>query len=85
MSAPLGVSPEEIMEGIVITLPEARVGLQHGFEVWAKAVRAEPLETSSNAPVGGVWRQCSATPPGGLLPTLKRKSVLALPSKLPKE
>lgn len=41
----LGVSPEEILEAIEIALPEAGVvAFQHGFEVWAKVVGAEPLE-----------------------------------------
>lgn len=43
----LGVSPEEILEAIEIALPEAGVvAFQHGFEVWAKVVGAEPLEPS---------------------------------------
>ena len=43
----LGVSPEEILEVIEIALPEAGVvAFQHGFEVWAKVVGAEPLEPS---------------------------------------
>lgn len=41
----LGVSPEEILEAIEIALPEAGVvAFQHGFEVWAEVVGAEPLE-----------------------------------------
>lgn len=41
----LGVSAEEILEAIEIALPEAGVvAFQHGFEVWAKVVGAEPLE-----------------------------------------
>lgn len=43
----LGVSPAEILEAIEIALPEAGVvAFQHGFEVWAKVVGAEPLEPS---------------------------------------
>lgn len=43
----LGVSPEEILEAIEIALPEAGVvAFQHGFEVWAKVVGAQPLEPS---------------------------------------
>ena len=41
----LGVTAEEILEAIEIALPEAGVvAFQHGFEVWAKVVGAEPLE-----------------------------------------
>ena len=41
----LGVSPQAILEAIEIALPEAGiVAFQHGFEVWAKVVGAEPLE-----------------------------------------
>ena len=46
----LGVSPEEILEAIEIALPEAGVvAFQHGFEVWAKVVGAQPLEPSVEA------------------------------------
>lgn len=41
----LGVSPEEILEAIEIALPEAGVvAFQHGFEVWADVVGAQPIE-----------------------------------------
>ena len=41
----LGVSPQEILEAIEITLPEAGVvTFQHGFEVWAEVVGAEGVE-----------------------------------------
>ncbi|MET7994565.1 carboxymuconolactone decarboxylase family protein [Amycolatopsis sp. NPDC005232] len=41
----LGVSPEEILEAIEITLPEAGVvTFQHGFSVWADVVGAEGVE-----------------------------------------
>lgn len=41
----LGVSPEEILEAIEIVLPEAGVvAFQHGFQVWADVVGAQPLE-----------------------------------------
>lgn len=41
----LGVSPEEILEAIEIALPEAGVvAFQHGFQVWADVVGAQPLE-----------------------------------------
>lgn len=46
----LGVTPEEILEAIEIALPEAGVvAFQHGFEVWAKVVGAEPLEPTVKA------------------------------------
>jgi 4-carboxymuconolactone decarboxylase len=41
----LGVSAQEILEAIEITLPEAGVvAFQHGFEVWAEVVGAEGIE-----------------------------------------
>lgn len=41
----LGVSAQEILEAIEITLPEAGVvTFQHGFEVWAEVVGAEGVE-----------------------------------------
>lgn len=41
----LGVSAQEILEAIEITLPEAGVvAFQHGFEVWAEVVGAEGVE-----------------------------------------
>jgi 4-carboxymuconolactone decarboxylase len=41
----LGASPQMILEAIEIALPEAGVvAFQHGFEVWADVVGAEPLE-----------------------------------------
>lgn len=41
----LGVTPEEILEAIEITLPEAGVvTFQHGFSVWAEVVGAEGIE-----------------------------------------
>lgn len=41
----LGVSPEEILEAIEITLPEAGVvTFQHGFSVWANVVGAKGVE-----------------------------------------
>ena len=43
----LGVTPQEILEAIVISLPEAGVvAFQHGFEAWAEVVGAEGLEPS---------------------------------------
>jgi 4-carboxymuconolactone decarboxylase len=41
----VGASPEEILEAIEITLPEAGVvAFQSGVEVWAEAVDADRLE-----------------------------------------
>jgi 4-carboxymuconolactone decarboxylase len=41
----LGVSAEEILEAIEITLPEAGVvTFQHGFSVWAEVVGAQGVE-----------------------------------------
>jgi 4-carboxymuconolactone decarboxylase len=41
----LDVSPEEILEAIEISLPEAGiVAFQHGFEAWCEVVGAEGLE-----------------------------------------
>jgi 4-carboxymuconolactone decarboxylase len=41
----LGVSPQEILEAIEITLPEAGVvAFQHGFTVWAEVVGAQGIE-----------------------------------------
>jgi 4-carboxymuconolactone decarboxylase len=41
----LGATPQMILEAIEIALPEAGVvAFQHGFEVWADVVGAEPLE-----------------------------------------
>lgn len=49
----LGVTPEEILEAIEIALPEAGVvAFQHGFEVWARVVGAEPLEPTVQAHEG---------------------------------
>jgi 4-carboxymuconolactone decarboxylase len=43
----LGVTPEEILEAIEITLPEAGVVIfQEGLEAWSEAVSAVPLEPS---------------------------------------
>ena len=41
----LGLEPEEILEAIEITMPEAGVvAFQEGFEAWAEVVGAEALE-----------------------------------------
>jgi 4-carboxymuconolactone decarboxylase len=43
----LGLTPEEILEAIEITLPEAGVVIfQEGLEAWCEAVSAVPLEPS---------------------------------------
>jgi 4-carboxymuconolactone decarboxylase len=40
-----GATPQEILEAIEISLPEAGVvAFQHGFEVWKKVVGAEGVE-----------------------------------------
>jgi len=50
----LGVSPEEILEAIEITLPEAGVvAFQAGFEAWREVVGAEGMEPSVKAFEGG--------------------------------
>jgi 4-carboxymuconolactone decarboxylase len=44
----LGVSPEEILEAIEISLPEAGVvAFQHGLEAWCDVVQPERLEPSN--------------------------------------
>lgn len=48
----LGMSPEEILEGLEILLPECGiVAFQDAFEAWAEAVGAEPLQPT--VPVDG--------------------------------
>jgi 4-carboxymuconolactone decarboxylase len=50
----LGVTPQEILEAIEISLPEAGVvAFQHGFEAWAEVVGAEGLEPSVAVHDGG--------------------------------
>lgn len=50
----LGVTPQEILEAIEISLPEAGVvTFQHGFEAWAEVVGAEGLEPTVEAHQGG--------------------------------
>lgn len=44
----LGVSPEEILEAIEITLPEAGVvAFQEGFEAWAEVIGVKGIEPSN--------------------------------------
>lgn len=46
----LGLSPEEILEAIELTLPEAGVVVfQEGLEAWREEVNALPLEPSADA------------------------------------
>jgi 4-carboxymuconolactone decarboxylase len=46
----LGISPEEILEAIELTLPEAGVVVfQEGLEAWREEVNALPLEPSDDA------------------------------------
>jgi len=46
----LGISPEEILEAIELTLPEAGVVIfQEGLEAWREEVNALPLEPSEEA------------------------------------
>lgn len=46
----LGVTPQEILEAIEISLPEAGVvAFQAGFEAWAEVVDAEGLEPTADA------------------------------------
>jgi 4-carboxymuconolactone decarboxylase len=46
----LGVTPEEVLEAIEITLPEAGVVIfQEGLNAWRDAVGAVPLEPSPDA------------------------------------
>ena len=50
----LGLSKEEILEAIEITLPEAGVVVfQEGFEAWREVTGAEGLEPSVDAHGGG--------------------------------
>lgn len=50
----LGLSKEEILEAIEITLPEAGVVVfQEGFEAWRETVDAEGIEPSVEAHQGG--------------------------------
>lgn len=50
----LGVSPQEILEAIEISLPEAGiVAFQTGFEAWCEVVGAEGLEPTVEAHQGG--------------------------------
>ncbi|MFD8812599.1 carboxymuconolactone decarboxylase family protein [Streptomyces sp. NPDC059627] len=46
----LGVTPQQILEAIEITLPEAGVvAFQHGFSVWADVVGATGIEPTVTA------------------------------------
>ena len=46
----LGISPEEVLEAIELTLPEAGVVVfQEGLEAWREEVNALPLEPSEEA------------------------------------
>ncbi len=50
----LGVTPQEILEAIEISLPEAGiVAFQTGFEAWRAVVGAEGLEPSVSVHEGG--------------------------------
>ncbi len=50
----LGVSPQEILEAIEISLPEAGiVAFQAGFEAWREVVGADGLEPSVTVHEGG--------------------------------
>ncbi len=50
----LGLSKEEILEGIEITLPEAGVVVfQEGFEAWREVTGAEGIEPTVEAHQGG--------------------------------
>lgn len=50
----LGVSPQEILEAIEISLPEAGiVAFQTGFEAWCEVVGAEGIEPSVAVHEGG--------------------------------
>ncbi len=50
----LGLSKEEILEAIEISLPEAGVvTFQHGFEAWREVVGAEGIEPTVEAHEGG--------------------------------
>ena len=50
----LGLSKEEVLEAIEITLPEAGVvAFQEGFEAWRAAVNAEGIEPTVKAHQGG--------------------------------
>lgn len=43
----LGLTPEDILEALEISLPEAGVvAFQHGLEAWQEEVNSEPLEPS---------------------------------------
>lgn len=45
----LGVAPEEILEAVEISFPEAgAIAFQHGLEAWCEAVNAEVLEPSED-------------------------------------
>jgi 4-carboxymuconolactone decarboxylase len=47
----LGISSEEILEAIEITLPQAGVvAFQEGLGAWTEAVSAEGLEPTVNPP-----------------------------------
>jgi len=49
----IGLTPEEILEAIEISLPEAGVvAFQCGFEAWCEATGAEPLEPSGEVLAG---------------------------------
>src|SRR3954471_6323004 len=50
----LGVTPQEILEAIEISLPEAGVvAFQHGFDAWQEIVGVEPLEPRVAVHQGG--------------------------------
>jgi 4-carboxymuconolactone decarboxylase len=50
----LGVSPQEILEAIEISLPEAGiVAFQAGVEAWREVVGADGLEPPISVPAGG--------------------------------
>jgi 4-carboxymuconolactone decarboxylase len=48
----LGLSKEEILEAIEITLPEAGVVFQEGFEAWREVTGAEGIEPTVEAHEG---------------------------------
>ncbi|PRY08941.1 carboxymuconolactone decarboxylase family protein [Kineococcus rhizosphaerae] len=57
----LGLSPEEILEAIEISLPEAGiVAFQEGFEAWREIVGAEGLEPTVEAFDAGAANRGSA-------------------------
>lgn len=51
----LGLTPQEILEAIEISLPEAGVvAFQHGVEAWQDVVQTTPLEPTTSAHNGVV-------------------------------